>query len=72
MSLFTIVDEAYDVHVERSLKALRTWIEPNSYLDRANETPATPKNIQVALKEAATIYIYEADAKDWVYKIRKH
>jgi hypothetical protein len=72
MTLYSTVDEGYEVEIHRSLASLWSSVKgENRFLDRAGRTPLNEKTLAAALRQG-TARIYEDEARDWCVKIQRH
>ena len=73
MATYSIVDEAYDVEVAKSVKYLfERYDLSNMFLDDWNEKPVTVKSLTDELNEFGIARLYVEGYNDWKYKIQKH
>ena len=78
MSIYTIVDEGYDVTVCKSIKEVFSWVE---YLceENSGDKQITLGGLRKLLsKDFTTIRFYDRheiythDDSDWYFKVQKH
>jgi hypothetical protein len=77
MSIYTVVDEGYEVDVYRSLKGLTDSVSSSSlYVYQEDnedaEVEATPAAIRKALRAHGEALLSDDGGRDWRYKIQKH
>lgn len=73
MTLYTVVDEAYDVDVFTTLKALcGRYYGSDWFLDDDRERPCTNASLRAELRNFGEARIYEGECGDWKYKAVAH
>ncbi|WP_152495191.1 hypothetical protein [Dickeya sp. NCPPB 3274] len=77
MTLYTVVDDGYDVDVYRSLKAVCAAMANQYCLEPADDSdeeprPASVRDIARAIKADPIVRLYPIEGGDWTYRIQKH
>ena len=73
MTLFTIVDDGYDVDVYKSVKSVVEFITGNELrLSEDSERAATDKEARNAVKNCEyVLYLYAEDFNGWKYRVER-
>lgn len=72
MSIYTVVDEGYEVDVFRTFEALWARYEnADTYLDDYCQRPMTKSSLRAELRKNGEARLYEEE-NDWKYKVVVH
>lgn len=72
MTIYTVVDEGYDVDVFRTFEALWARYEnADTFLDDYLERPLTKSALRAELRKSGEARLYEVEG-DWKYKVVAH
>jgi hypothetical protein len=73
MTLYTLVDEGYNVLVYKNRSRLARMLSQEGLaLEECQEEVATYAQIMKALATDSIIRLYAVDANDWTYRVETH